>query len=64
MSTAPTDTTSVAAIQAAIATQFNVGLHVLLPVVVVLGLVVAKMPAFPALLIGALTGCVFAVLFQ
>lgn len=62
--TAPTDTTSVAAIQASIAAQFNVGLHVLLPVVVVLGLVVAKMPAFPALLIGALVGCVFAMLFQ
>jgi NhaC family Na+:H+ antiporter len=62
--TAPTDTTSVAGIQQAIAVQFNVGLHVLLPVVIVLGLVVAKMPAFPALLIGALVGCVFAVLFQ
>ena len=62
--TAPTDTASVAAIQQAIGEQFNVGLHVLLPVVVVLGLVIGKMPAFPALLIGALTGCVFAVLFQ
>jgi NhaC family Na+:H+ antiporter len=62
--TTPTDTSSVAGIQQAIAAQFNIGLHVLLPVVVVLGLVVAKMPAFPALLIGALTGCVFAILFQ
>ncbi|CAN5835365.1 Na+/H+ antiporter NhaC [soil metagenome] len=62
--TAPTDTASVAAIQQAIGAQFNVGLHVLLPVVVVLGLVIGKMPAFPALLIGALTGCVFAMLFQ
>lgn len=62
--TTPTDTTSVVAIQESIAAQFNVGLHVLLPVVVVLGLVVGKMPAFPALLIGALVGCVFAILFQ
>jgi NhaC family Na+:H+ antiporter len=62
--TAPTDTSSVAGIQQAIAAQFNVGLHVLLPVIVVLGLVIGKVPAFPALLIGALTGCVFALLFQ
>jgi hypothetical protein len=32
--------------------------------VVVLGLVIGRMPALPALLIGALTGCLFAVLFQ
>jgi NhaC family Na+:H+ antiporter len=32
--------------------------------VIVIGLVVRKVPAFPALLIGALTGCVFAVIFQ
>ncbi|MDQ3420332.1 MAG: Na+/H+ antiporter NhaC, partial [Acidobacteriota bacterium] len=62
--TVPSDTTSVAGIQQSIEAQFNIGLHLLLPVVVVLGLVVAKMPAFPALLIGALVGCLFAVLFQ
>ena len=62
--TVPTDTSSVAAIQQSLGAQFNIGLHVLLPVVVVLGLVIGRMPAFPALLIGALVGCVFAVLFQ
>jgi Na+:H+ antiporter, NhaC family len=36
----------------------------LIPVALVLGMVVMRMPAFPALLIGALLGCLFAVLFQ
>ena len=45
-------------------TQFVIGPHLLIPVIVVLGLVMRKVPAFPALLIGALLGGVFAVLFQ
>ena len=44
--------------------QFVIGPHLLIPVIVVLGLVVRKVPAFPALLIGALLGGVFAVAFQ
>lgn len=44
--------------------EFAVGPHLLVPLVVVLGLIVRKMPAFPALLIGALLGGLFAVLFQ
>ncbi len=61
---APADTGSVAAIQQDLRTQFNVGIHLMIPVVLVLALVVGKMPAFPALLIGSLVGCLFAVLFQ
>ncbi|MPY91318.1 MAG: Na+/H+ antiporter NhaC [Luteitalea sp.] len=61
---APSDTTSVAAIQDALLRQFNVGLHLLLPVALVVGLVIRRMPAYPAILIGALVGCVFAVVFQ
>lgn len=49
---------------AALEASFVIGPHLLLPVVVVLVLVVRRMPAFPALLIGALVGGVFAVLFQ
>lgn len=64
MSAAPADTGSVAAIQAALRGQFVIGPHLLIPLVIVLGLVVGKVPAFPALLIGALVGCLFAVLFQ
>jgi NhaC family Na+:H+ antiporter len=61
---APSDTTSVAAIQQALRAQFVVGPHLLIPMLVVLGLVVGKMPALPALLVGALVGCLFAVVFQ
>jgi NhaC family Na+:H+ antiporter len=60
----PADTGSVATIQAALRNQFNLGWHLMIPVALVLILVVKKTPAFPALLIGALVGCVFAVLFQ
>ena len=45
-------------------TQFVIGPHLLIPVVLVLILVVRKVPAFPALLIGALVGGLFAVTFQ
>jgi Na+:H+ antiporter, NhaC family len=63
-SAAPQDTAGVAQIQAAIGESFVIGAHLLLPVALVIGLVVAKVPAFPALLIGSLVGCVFAALFQ
>ncbi len=59
-----TDTSDVLVIQQQLATQFNISWVNLLPAVVVIALVVRKVPAFPALLIGALTGCVFAVGFQ
>lgn len=61
---APQDTASVEAIQQALAGSFRIGWYLLLPVACVIGLVVRRMPAFPALLIGALIGCVFAALFQ
>ena len=63
-SSAPTDTASVDAIRQAIANQFSIGPHLLIPLAVVLGLVVGRMPALPALLIGSLVGGLFAVLFQ
>jgi len=44
--------------------SFTIGPHLLLPAALVLVLVVRKMPAFPALLIGALVGGFFAVVFQ
>ncbi len=44
--------------------SFRISPWMLLPALLVLVLVVRKMPAFPALLIGALVGGVFAVLFQ
>lgn len=44
--------------------QFDLGLHLLIPLVVVFGLAVARFPAYPTILIGALLGAVFAALFQ
>jgi NhaC family Na+:H+ antiporter len=61
---APQDTAAVAQIRDALAAQFSLGLHLLLPVALVLWLVVRKTPALPALLIGAVVGCLFAVVFQ
>ena len=63
-SAAPQDTAAVAEIQGALGSSFRIGVHLLLPVALVIGLVVKRMPAFPALLIGALVGCVFAAAFQ
>lgn len=61
---APQDTAAVNVILESLSGSFEIGLHLLLPLALVLFLVIRKMPALPALLIGALTGCVFAVLFQ
>ena len=48
----------------ALSGSFNIGWYLLLPLVAVLFMIVKKMPAFPALLIGALLGGVFAMIFQ
>ena len=44
--------------------SFVIGPHLLLPLALVLTLVARRMPAFPALLIGALVGGLFAAAFQ
>ncbi|MBY6185478.1 Na+/H+ antiporter NhaC [Marinobacter hydrocarbonoclasticus] len=44
--------------------QFNLGWHLLLPLVLVLAMAMLKMPAFPAIAIGALAGGLWAALFQ
>jgi Na+:H+ antiporter, NhaC family len=44
--------------------QFKPGLHLLIPLVVVLVLAIRRVPAFPSIAIGALVGGLFAVLFQ
>ncbi len=60
----PQDTAGVSVILASLEASFVIGPHMLLPAVLVIGLVVRKVPATPALIIGALTGCAFAVVFQ
>ena len=60
----PEGTAELDAILDVLDSQFTIGPHLLIPVIVVLALVVRKVPAFPALLIGALLGGVFAIVFQ
>jgi NhaC family Na+:H+ antiporter len=43
---------------------FNLGPHLLIPLAVVFALAVKRFPAYPTILIGALLGAVFAVIFQ
>ena len=49
---------------AAIDDHFAVGLVPLIPAVIVIGLIVAQMPPFPSIFLGALAGCVVAVTYQ
>ncbi len=44
--------------------QFSLGAHLLIPMVVVFALAITGFPAYPSILIGALLGAVFAVVFQ
>ena len=60
----PGTTQDLAGVLNALEQQFVIGPHLLIPVVLVVVLVVRRVPALPALLIGALTGALFAVLFQ
>ena len=61
---APQETGELDAILQALDGQFDIGPHLLIPVVFVLVLVRCKMPAFPTLLLGALVGGLVAVFFQ
>ncbi len=44
--------------------EFNIGVHLLFPLLLMLGLVYKKFPAFPAIIVTALAGAVLALLFQ
>ncbi|QOW22972.1 Na+/H+ antiporter NhaC [Novilysobacter avium] len=44
--------------------QYSLGAHLLIPMVVVFALAITGFPAYPSILIGALLGAVFAVVFQ
>ncbi|MFK7829669.1 MAG: Na+/H+ antiporter NhaC [Congregibacter sp.] len=52
------------ALQSSLSQQFNIGLHLLIPLLVMLFLVYKRFPAYPAIIISALMGAVFALLFQ
>lgn len=61
---APASVGQLETILTALRANFVIGPHLLLPAVLVIAMVIKRVPAFPALLIGALIGCLFAVLFQ
>lgn len=56
--------TEVAAVQEAISTKFNISAWLFLVPVSVIVMIVKKMPALPALLIGTLIGGIFTLIFQ
>ena len=47
-----------------LASHYNLGWHLLIPLAVVFALAMLRFPAYPAILLGALLGGVFAVVFQ
>jgi NhaC family Na+:H+ antiporter len=61
---APREAAALETILGALERHFSIGIHLLLPAVFVIGLIIFRVAALPALLLGALTGCVFAILFQ
>ncbi|WP_235898607.1 Na+/H+ antiporter NhaC [Parahaliea maris] len=54
----------IAALQDSIRQEFDIGLHLLFPLLVMLGLVYKRFPAYPAIIVSALVGAVFALIFQ
>ncbi|WP_412971113.1 Na+/H+ antiporter NhaC [Glaciecola sp. MF2-115] len=55
---------SIAIMQETLKSYFNLEWHMLIPLLVLLTLAIKKMPAFPAIAIGALLGGVWALIFQ
>ncbi len=54
----------IAAMQSLLEAEFNLGPHMLVPLVVLLVMAVKKVPAFPSVGIGALLGGIWAIIFQ
>ena len=52
------------ALQRDLKVEFNIGLHLLLPLVLMLSLVYRRFPAYPAIIVSALAGAAFALIFQ
>ena len=62
--TATASDNSIAVLNDQLASQFHLSIFNLIPLVVLLGLAIKKVPAFPAVSIGALMGALWAILFQ
>jgi NhaC family Na+:H+ antiporter len=54
----------IAALKDSLQAEFNIGLHLLAPLLLMLYLVYKKFPAYPAIVVSALTGAVLALVFQ
>lgn len=62
--TAGADTATASALSAVLESQFNPAWYLLLPMFLVFALAFLRFPAYPTIMIGALVGSVFAVMFQ
>ncbi|MFN2327848.1 MAG: Na+/H+ antiporter NhaC [Chromatocurvus sp.] len=51
-------------LQRGIAQEFNIGAHLLLPMLLMLYLIYRRFPAYPAIIISAVAGGIFALVFQ
>ncbi len=62
--TITTSTTAIDILSEQLEQQFNISLFNLVPLIVLLVLAMKKVPAFPAVAVGAIMGAIWAVLFQ
>ena len=60
----PDSASGIEEMQSLLQQEFNLGLHMLIPLLVLLTMAVKKVPAFPAVAIGALLGGIWAAVFQ
>lgn len=58
------DTTSINSLVQAIGESYHLGIHCVIPIALVFGLLIMKMPAIPAILVGALSALGVACVFQ
>ena len=58
------DTSSITALVQSIGESYNLGIHCLVPIILVFSLLIMKMPAIPAIIIGGASGLLAACLFQ
>jgi NhaC family Na+:H+ antiporter len=60
----PDSASGIEEMQSLLQQEFNLGLHMLIPLFVLLAMAIKKVPAFPAVAIGALLGGIWAAVFQ
>ncbi|AGH45035.1 Na+/H+ antiporter NhaC [Paraglaciecola psychrophila 170] len=60
----PESSSGIKEMQSLLQKEFNLGLHMLIPLLVLLTMAIKKVPAFPAVAIGALLGGIWAAIFQ